>query len=433
MDDKKLKKHIESVLKADERLWFADEEQALGGKNQTNDEQSQNKELNQTKLIDLAENYDEKVLSLLFADVTLKEKFFVKVKHTHVFKVRDFVFFLQEHKIDNSYTQYKNRIGLSDGRRFLKDNKEVVLNFPYKDCVLEGGQSTEEGQDSYFEYDEKVTAACKKKGYQENEYNQKQAKRKEIFFNEVLAADEIDRLFDEKALVNWKRFCNKESIDIFISPPTHPGIKKLNRDADGTIRENLIIKGNNLLALHSLKRQFAGKIKLIYIDPPYNTGGDANIFTYNNNFNHSTWLTFMKNRLEVARELLKDDGFIAIAIDHFELGYLIVLADEIFGRGNRLGIVTVLHNPKGRNLSKFFSENSEFVLVYSKNKQSASFRKVAISSKTKESFNLYDEIGKYRLDPFMRIRHDSTRKNKPKFFYPLYVSQDLKEINLRNF
>ena len=83
---------------------------------------------------------------------------------------------------------------------------------------------------------------------------------------------------------------------------------------------------------HSLKKQFAGKVKLIYIDRPYNTGGEANIFTYNNTFNHSTWLTFMKNRLEVGRQLLRDDGFIAIAIDHYELFYLGTLADEIFGK-----------------------------------------------------------------------------------------------------
>ena len=128
-------------------------------------------------------------------------------------------------------------------------------------------QSTEEGTDAYFEYSDKT----------EN-YEQKNAKRKEIFFNQVLAQDEIDRLFDVKSLTNWKRF-------------TKDGEQKvtdIKRDEDGTIKENLIIKGNNLLALHSLKHQFAGKVKLIYIDPPYNTGGVADAFTYNNSFKTST-------------------------------------------------------------------------------------------------------------------------------------------------
>ena len=118
--------------------------------------------------------------------------------------------------------------------------------------------------------------------------------------------------------------------------------------------QNFIIKGNNLLTLHSLKKKFRNKIKLIYIDPPYNTGGDANIFTYNNNFNHSSWLTFMKNRLEIAKCFLTRDGFICIAIDHYELFYLGVLADEIFGRENRVGLVSIVNRPQGRQFADFF-------------------------------------------------------------------------------
>jgi adenine-specific DNA-methyltransferase len=90
------------------------------------------------------------------------------------------------------------------------------------------------------------------------------------------------------------------------------------RDEAGTIKDNLIIKGNNLLALHSLKKEFAGKVKLIYIDPPYNTGGKGDTFTYNNNFKRSTWLTFMYNRLNVAQELLSKDGILIVAIDENE-------------------------------------------------------------------------------------------------------------------
>lgn len=95
------------------------------------------------------------------------------------------------------------------------------------------------------------------------------------------------------------------------------------------IKENLIIKGNNLLALHSIKKEFAGKVKLIYIDPPYNTGSDS--FKYNDNFNHSTWLTFMKNRLEVAYEFLRNnDGVIVVSLSDTEAHYCKVLMDQVF-------------------------------------------------------------------------------------------------------
>ena len=331
MENKTLKQHIEQILKADERLWYLDDE-------------TKETELNQTLLIDLAEKYDAKVLSLLFADELCKEKFFVKVGENYIFKSNDFQFFLEQNKVDNSYTKYKNRIGLSDGKRFLKDNKEVVLNFPFKDGILAGGQSSEEGQDKYYKN-------------VETGYQPVHSKRKEIFFNEVLAADEIDRLRDEKALVNWKRFDGDHN---------HAGNIKITRDQNGTIRENLIIKGNNYLALHSLKKQFTGKVKLIYIDPPYNTGNDG--FKYNDNFNHSTWLTFMKNRLEVAKQLLRDDGVIFVQCDDNEQAYLKVLMDEVFGRENF--IINFIWQKKysPSNDAKWFSDNHDHILVFGKNK-----------------------------------------------------------------
>ncbi len=206
------------------------------------------------------------------------------------------------------------------------------------------------------------------------------------------------------------------------------GTLKLKRDDAGVIRENLVIKGNNLIVLHTLKEQFRGRVKLIYIDPPYNTGGSSETFTYNNAFNHSTWLTFMKNRLEVARELLTPDGFIAIAIDHHELFYLGALVDEIFGRENKLGVITVVHKPEGRSQEKFFGTSNEFMLVYARDRSLANFRKVLISEGKKANFNLEDENGKYKLRSF--IRGEELRRNKPDNFYPIYVSSNLDDISL---
>lgn len=403
MSNTNLKKLIKEVLKKDERIWNEDKT-----------------ELNQTLLLDLIEKIDEKIIYLLLQEEKLREKFFVKIKDVYVFKTNDFRFFIEENKVDNSFTAYKNRIGLTDGKRFLKDTNDIVLDWPYKDCVLEGGQSTEEGEDVYFEYDEKVTKTQENQGLKADAYNKKTSKRKEIFFNQVLAHDEIDRLFDHKAFTNWKRFTKNGEQEV----------KEIKRDEEGTIKENLIIKGNNLLALHSLKKQFAEKVKLIYIDPPYNTGGDANIFTYNNTFNHSTWLTFMRNRLEAGKQLLRDDGFIAIAIDHFEIGYLLVLSDEIFGEENRLGIISVVNNPMGRNQAKYFSTINDFMIVYAKKGTSAKFNNVILDEAVLKTFNKEDEKGKYKLKNFVRVGGGDAnlRKNKKSFWYPLYVDKHLKII-----
>ncbi len=375
MNNIKLKQIIIDVLKSDDRLWNEDKT-----------------ELNQTLLLDLVENIDEKLIELLLQEKELRDKFFVKIKDVYVFKTNDFRFFIEENKVDNSYTQYKNRIGLTDGKRFLKDTNDVVLNWPYKDCVLEGGQSTEEGLDTYFEYDETVTKAQEKQGLKAGTYNKKTAKRKEIFFNSVLAHDEIDRLFDHKALTNWKRFTKDGEQEV----------GEIKRDEDGTIRENLIIKGNNLLALHSLKKQFAGKVKLIYIDPPYNTGNDG--FKYNDNFNHSTWLSFMKNRLEVARELLRDDGVIFVQCDDNEQAYLKVLMDEVFGRENFVSSFIRKTGIAARIDAKFISKEHDYIICFSKKILSVKLNKEAVSNL--DSYNLQDEYvekrGKFKLNKLDR-------------------------------
>jgi adenine-specific DNA-methyltransferase len=343
-DFKKLKQSIIKLLKKDDRIW--------------NEEKT---ELNQTLLLDLIDKIDEKVINLLLQEKETRNKFFVKIKDVYVFKTNEFKFFMEENKVDNSYTIYKNKIGLTDGKRFLKDTNDVVLNFPRKDCVLEGGQSTEEGMDNYFEYSKKLKS-----------YEKKESQRKEIFFNQILAKDEIDRLRDEKALVNWKRYTKDGKQEV----------KKINRNENGTIKDNLVIKGNNLLALHSLKKEFAGKVKLIYIDPPYNTGSDS--FSYNDSFNHSTWLTFMKNRLEIAKELLKDDGIICIQCDDSEQAYLKVLLDEVMGRDQfeTSFYVQVRYDNKTLTEDNDFQKVMEIVHVYSKR------HRVFVPNKLKEEYSL---------------------------------------------
>ena len=163
-------------------------------------------------------------------------------------------------------------------------------------------------------------------------------------------------------------------------------------------RPNLLIKGNNLIALHTLKEYFRhapqqDKVKLIYIDPPYNTGNDS--FNYNDRFNHSTWLTFMKNRLEIARELLRDDGVIFVQCDDNEQAYLKVLMDEIFGRENFVACMPRITKKAGKSTDTI-SKNHDYILLYKKQFLSLSQLEVDENNyPLKDKF--FSERGGYKL------------------------------------
>ncbi|MEM4625507.1 MAG: site-specific DNA-methyltransferase [Candidatus Pacearchaeota archaeon] len=274
------------------------------------------------RIVELALKLDKDLIKLLLSNKKIKEHFFTDVEGTLIFDKEKFMKFIDNKEfLPDSYTAFKNKIGLTADGNYISKSKEVVLAWPYKDCVLEGGQEKED------------------------------EKRKEIFYNTILAPDEIDRLLEPKVFTNFKRIDAKGEHKVTEIKPT----------------DNLIIKGNNLLVLHSLKKRFAGKVKLIYIDPPYNTGNDE--FKYNDNFNHSTWLTFMKNRLEVARELLREDGVIFVQIDSEERDYLKIILDEIFARENYLNNVVVRKKQAaGVGQDAFLLDTIEYILIYAKSK-----------------------------------------------------------------
>lgn len=344
-----------------------------------------------------AEKGDVKLLEVLLKNDEAKRAFFTPVLDSFVFKTAEFKEFLEYSTACNSYSKYLGKqIGLYMGDSSLTDRSEVVLNFPFKDCVLEGGQKKEDGLDSYFEYDEK-----------KEKYVEKQGKRREVFYNEVLARDEIDSLFMPKAFCNAKRY--GENSPCLLGEGA--GVR-FNRNSDGTITDNLIIKGNNLLALHSLKKEFAGKVKLIYIDPPYNTGSDS--FAYNDSFNHSSWLTFMKNRLEVAKELLRDDGAIFIQCDDNEQAYLKVLCDEVFGRENFISSI-VWKGRGGRQDSKFIAQIHETIQVFAKNINEVCIYKEEIEDTS--SYTGKDENGVYKLQLVRKWGSNSRRIDRPNLFY----------------
>lgn len=202
----------------------------------------------------------------------------------------------------------------------------------------------------------------------------------------------------------------------------------------------VLIEGDNYHALSVLSYTHQGKVDVIYIDPPYNTG--AKDWKYNNNYvdsndayRHSKWLSMMNSRLRLAKKLLKDTGVFICAIDHYELFNIGLLCDEIFGEANKLGIVAVVHKPEGRNQAKFFGNSHEYMLFYAKNKNRCSFRDTVLDDSAKERFNETDEKGSYRLKNFIRLTDGkySLRVNKPHFYYPIFVSKDLSKIDIKEF
>ena len=279
--------------------------------------------LNKNKLAELARRYDPELLNVLMGDEKVASYFFTTLETgIQIFKKDVFLQFLNNKEfLPDSFTAYKTKIGLATGDRYISENKEVVLNFPYKDCVLEGGQTKDE------------------------------AKRQEIFFNETLAPSEINRLLDDKVLTNFKRFDKDGEHEV----------EELNNT------DNLIVKGNNLIALHSLKKRYKGLIKVIYIDVPYyfkKNMGDS--FQYNSNFKMSTWLTFIKNRLEIAKELLKENGSIWIHTGEDGMHYLKVLCDSIFTPKNFVGTMPRKTRDGKSDVPFNFSQDFDWILVYTK-------------------------------------------------------------------
>ena len=306
---------------------------------------------------------DKELLSLLLSNERMKNRFFEEVNKTLVFDKQKFAWFIESKEfLPDSYTRYTNKIGLTHNGDFISKSNDVVLDFPYKDCILEGGQ------------------------------NKDDQKRKEIFYNETIASDEVSKMFAPKVFTNAKRY-------------TKDGIEE-NITFDE--KDNLIIKGNNLIALSSLLKRYEGKVKCIYIDPPYNTNNDTNnTFKYNNNFNHSTWLTFMKNRLEIAKRLLiPNEGAMIIAIDENEQAYLGVMLDEIFSEYEN-HMITVIHNPRGVQGTNFSYTNEFLYFIIPKGKKTIQNRKL-----DEEEIN---------FSPLRNWGSESLRTDAKNCFYPILV------------
>ncbi len=305
------------------------------------------------KIVELALNVDPPLLKRLMSNDSIRQHFFTQVEDVLVFDKHKFQRFVGNKAfLPDSYTSFKNKIGLAVDGSYLADAREVVLVWPYKDCVLEGGQDRED------------------------------AARDEIFWNETLAPDQIDRLLAPKALTNFNKYTTK-------------GVEKAASVSSQS--DNLIIRGNNLLALHSLAASMAGSVKLIYIDPPYNTENDS--FGYNDKFTHSTWLTFMRNRLEIAHRLLSDDGIMFVSLDDKEAHYCKVMMDSVFGRENF--VADICHKARASvSNDKIISSSHNHLLFYAKKERVVYAGRSQFGIKNDlTGFTLNDGVDDYKLVP----------------------------------
>lgn len=328
------------VLKSDERF-FSDDGQLL-----------------RNAVYEAAMQMDAKLIKALYANEETRKHFFTDVDGIAVFDKVGFGWVINNREfLPDSYTRYKNKIGLVNNKgEYISASNDVELVFPYKDCVLEGGQTKED------------------------------QKRSEIFYNETLAPDEVDRLLYPKVFTNAKRY-------------TADGVQNI---TDISENDNLIIKGNNLLCLSSVYNRFSGQIKCIFIDPPYYfiNNKPSDTFSYNSNFKLSSWLVFMKNRLYEAYKLLANDGILYIAISDEGAHYLKVMVDDIFDTNNFIADVT-WESRKSISSDGLLSENNNHILVYAKDINMINKNDFRLALDI-ESFDYDDNDGrgKYRLEPF---------------------------------
>ena len=280
-------------------------------------------------------------------------------------------------------------------------------------------------------------------------------KLKDIF-PDVFEEGKID--FEKLRLILGDNIEDKEEKYEFTWNGKRDAIRIAQIPSEGTLRldkessknwndtKNLYIEGDNLEVLKLLQKSYYGKIKMIYIDPPYNTGKD---FVYKDNFRdnitnykditsqttranpetngryHTDWLNMMYPRLKLARNLLTDDGVIFISIDENEVANLRKVCDEIFGEDNLLGLITVINNLSGRSDDAYFATCNEFFLTYAKNKYMFSMKGFQLTEEElEENYDKQDSIGYYKLIGLRKTGTAWERKHRPYMYYPILINEN---------
>lgn len=290
--------------------------------------------LNKIKIKNYIKTLNNQFISFLRQDEIIKSLFFDTHNDNHyIFNQLNFLTALDSNEyINNSHTSYHNNIEMN-----WKEGN-IIIDFPYKDCLLVGGMDNSEVTNSV-----------------------------EVFFNEVLDKNYVNKILEPKIFTGVKNYDLEKNI----------------------FEQNYIIKGNNLLGLYTLKEQFVKKIDFIYIDPPYffDSNKPHDTFAYNSNFKLSSWLGFMKNRLEAAKELLSDNSAIFISINEHAMFELKLLCDEIFGKENFVKSI-IWNKCNAQNDAKYIQDNHEYILVYT-------FGEIELSSLIENERKVIEKNGKF--------------------------------------
>ena len=315
--------------------------------------------LRRNKVVEDLHDYDASLIEALLKNELIANSYTMEVAGNTVLKLGILSDALQYKGYwEDSYTRFQNKIGLVSDGKFLDETSDVSLQYPFADAVLKGGMSRED-----IEKDD--------------------LRAEEPFLNEVIAKSEIDTMLAPKI------FVNKSTV--------------------GNVSEGqagMLLKGNNLLVLHSIKKRYSQKVNLIYLDPPFNTENDS--FEYNDRFTRSAWLTFMKNRLEVARDLLSDNGSILVQLDEHESHYLKVLMDQIFGEENFMNEIVWRYRTYVGQVKDYFPKKHDVIFWYKK--------------KNRPSFNVTN-VGNFEDTPDFKRWREYLNENG-EIVYPNYPETD---------
>ena len=259
-------------------------------------------------------------------------------------------------------------------------------------------------------------------------------KEKELLDRVKDLESQIKKLKDRKKYgLVWEEKSEQVVLDCQNKIPILKEVRSKEIKTDKSKSVNVLIEGDNYHSLSVLNYTHREKVDVIYIDPPYNTGNKS--WRYNNDyiekddsFRHSKWISYMSKRLNLSKQLLNNRGIIVATIDDYEIATLRLLMDEIFGEENRLGLVTVMHNPRGRSDDKYFATSHEYALFYSKNINHAITYKIDLTQEQADAFSQLDEISNFRHLPLKRTGSNSTPKERPKLFYPIYVNKKTSQI-----
>jgi adenine-specific DNA-methyltransferase len=292
-------------------------------------------------------------------------------------------------------------------------------------------------------------------------------KQLKAIFPEVFTEDNIDfaklkatlgKIIDdrpERYSFTWAG--KREAIQMLQTPSKATLKPERSESVDFDNTQNLFIEGDNLEVLKLLRKSYSGQVKMIYIDPPYNTGND---FIYPDNYTdpldnyleltgqkdsegnlqtsnpetsgryHSAWLSMMYPRLFLARQLLRDDGVIFVSIDDHEVHNLRLLMNEVFGEENFLGNIANINNPKGRSDDKFIATAHEYLLVYAKNRNYTCWNGFEPDEKVLVRYNKEDEKGKYREIDLRKTGDEDLKEDRPEMFYYFYYNSDNEDLIL---